>query len=37
MKMAQWSPMKQICVHVETEITDEERFIIDELNVLIIR
>ena len=30
MKMAQCSPMRQIRVHVETEITDEERVKIEE-------
>ena len=34
-------PMKpnetEICIHVETEITDEERLIADELKALMIR
>ena len=38
MKMEpKWSPMRQVCVFVETEITDEERIITDELKVFLIR
>ena len=37
MKMAEWNSMRQeICACVETKITDEERFIIDELKALMI-
>ena len=28
---AQWSPVRQVCIFVETEITDEECIITDEL------
>ena len=37
MKMAQWSPMREIGVRVETEITNEEHLIIDELKALMVR
>ena len=36
MKIAEWNPMRQRCACVETEITDEERLMIDELKALII-
>ena len=29
--------MRQICVHVETEVADEEHLVIDELKTLMIR
>ena len=39
MKMAQWSPKREreIVVLVETEITDEEHLIINELKALMVR
>ena len=37
MKMAEWNPMRQRCMYVETEITfNEESLIIDELKALMI-
>ena len=37
MKVTQWSWVRQICVCVETKITDEERLIIDELKCLMMK